>query len=187
MPSEACDTLRDYQALVFTCFMCGWVIYFIASVLQVWIFYKKSIATFVSIPFCIFTLAIIWYTFHLRWKLSLPEDQVVSGKIAHFQRYESIGDIADGLPSSSATRVQSQAEQASSPEPSPKLAREPGRWRKHFQGPGIYGPSITNLWYPRLAVSTSMGWIGALRFLVLKWATLGTGWWVLVPFLDPRT
>lgn len=31
---QACDTLRDYQALVFTCFMCGWVIYFIASVLQ---------------------------------------------------------------------------------------------------------------------------------------------------------
>lgn len=103
---KACDTLRDYQALVFTCFMCGWVIYFIASVLQVWIFYRKSIATFVSIPFSIFTLAIIWYLFDLRWKLSLPEDQVVSGKIAHFRRYENIGDIADGLPASgSASRA----------------------------------------------------------------------------------
>eukprot|EP00434_Breviolum_minutum_P023188 symbB.v1.2.020454.t1/scaffold1720.1/size104783/8 len=101
---KACDTLRDYQALVFTCFMCGWVIYFIASVLQVWIFYRKSVASFVSIPFSIFTLAIIWYLLDLRRKLSLPEDQVVSGKIAHFERYETIGDIADGLSSSNPRR-----------------------------------------------------------------------------------
>ena len=28
---------------------------------QVWIFYKRSIATFVSIPFLLFTVAIIWH------------------------------------------------------------------------------------------------------------------------------
>ena len=39
---QACDTLRDYQALVFTCFMCGWVIYFIASVLQHYFLRSRS-------------------------------------------------------------------------------------------------------------------------------------------------
>lgn len=42
---QACDTLRDYQALVFTCFMCGWVIYFIASVLQA-LFFAVSVSSF---------------------------------------------------------------------------------------------------------------------------------------------
>ena len=42
---QACDTLRDYQALVFTCFMCGWVIYFIASVLQA-LFFAVAVSSF---------------------------------------------------------------------------------------------------------------------------------------------
>ncbi|CAJ1336704.1 unnamed protein product [Effrenium voratum] len=94
---KACDTLRDYQSPVFACFMGGWIIYFVASILQVWIYYRHHIAVCVSVPFLVFTLAIIWYLLDLRRKLSLPEDQVVTGKIAHFQRYELIGDIDDGL------------------------------------------------------------------------------------------
>ncbi|OLQ03949.1 hypothetical protein AK812_SmicGene13065 [Symbiodinium microadriaticum] len=94
---KACDTLRDYQALVFSCFMCGWIVHFIASILQVWIFYKRSIATFVSIPFLLFTVAIIWYLVDLRQKLSLSETEVVTGKISHFQPYEQIGDLDHGL------------------------------------------------------------------------------------------
>ncbi|CAJ1398881.1 unnamed protein product [Effrenium voratum] len=93
---KACDTLRDYQSPVFACFMGGWIIYFVASILQVWIYYRHHIAVCVSVPFLVFTLAIIWYLLDLRRKLSLPEDQVVTGKIAHFQRYELIGDIDDG-------------------------------------------------------------------------------------------
>ena len=37
------------------------------STAEVWIFYQKSVASFVSIPFSIFTLAIIWWA-GSRWK-----------------------------------------------------------------------------------------------------------------------
>eukprot|EP00440_Ansanella_granifera_P051919 gb/GFBE01056290.1/.p1 GENE.gb/GFBE01056290.1/~~gb/GFBE01056290.1/.p1 ORF type:complete len:251 (+),score=42.05 gb/GFBE01056290.1/:1-753(+) len=94
---KACDALKDYQALVFYSFMAGWVLYFVASILQVWIYYRVQIAGFVTIPLLGFIIAIIWYLYSLTSKLHLRADQVVAGKIEHFQPYEFIGDLDDGL------------------------------------------------------------------------------------------
>lgn len=94
---KACDALKDYQVLTFYCFMTGWIIYFIASILQVWIYYRMHIAAFVTIPFGCFVVLIIWYSYDLTKKLYLPDKEVVLGKIDHFQPYEFVGDIDNGL------------------------------------------------------------------------------------------
>mmetsp|Transcript_63580 Transcript_63580/g.113143 ORF Transcript_63580/g.113143 Transcript_63580/m.113143 type:complete len:244 (-) Transcript_63580:147-878(-) len=94
---KAVDTLKDYQALTFYCFMSGWIIYFVASILQIWIYYRSHIAAFVTIPFGCIIFAIFWYSYKLTMQLYLGESQVVSGKIEHFQPYEFVGDIDKGL------------------------------------------------------------------------------------------
>eukprot|EP00933_Yihiella_yeosuensis_P054126 TRINITY_DN52496_c0_g1_i1.p1 TRINITY_DN52496_c0_g1~~TRINITY_DN52496_c0_g1_i1.p1 ORF type:complete len:231 (-),score=15.45 TRINITY_DN52496_c0_g1_i1:104-796(-) len=94
---KACDCLRDYQKLVFRCFLVGWCTYFVASILQVWIYYSKQVAGIVTFPLGGFVLAIVWYSYDLTAKLALPEDRIVIGKIEHFQAYEFIGDIDKGI------------------------------------------------------------------------------------------
>ncbi|CAE8709159.1 unnamed protein product, partial [Polarella glacialis] len=94
---KACDALRDYQLLVFGCFISGWVIYFFAAILQVWIFYSSQVAFIVTIPLGCFILAIVWYSVDLTRNLHLRDDEVVSGKVEHFQPYEFVADIDEGL------------------------------------------------------------------------------------------
>merc|ERR1711957_1097394 len=52
------------------------------------------VATF---PLSCFIFAILWYSYDITRKLRLREDQTVLGKIDHFQPYEFIGDLDNGL------------------------------------------------------------------------------------------
>merc|ERR1711957_520972 len=94
---KAVDCLRDYQFLVFMYFICGWIIYFISNILQIWIYFKRRVAVVATFPLSCFIFAILWYSYDITRKLRLREDQTVLGKIDHFQPYEFIGDLDNGL------------------------------------------------------------------------------------------
>lgn len=94
---RAVDCLRDYQLLVFLYFMIGWLIFFLSSCLQVWIYFKRRVAVVVSVPLWLFVLAILWYSYDLTRQLRLDDREAVAGKIEHLQPYEFIGDLDHGL------------------------------------------------------------------------------------------
>lgn len=90
---KAVDCLRDYQLLVFSYFIGGWVIIFMTSTLQVWIYFRWKVAVAVTVPMTCFILAIIWYTVRICLDLHVPDDQIVHGKIDHFSPYEVVDDL----------------------------------------------------------------------------------------------
>mmetsp|Transcript_60198 Transcript_60198/g.186301 ORF Transcript_60198/g.186301 Transcript_60198/m.186301 type:complete len:270 (+) Transcript_60198:133-942(+) len=94
---RAVDCLRDYQFLVFLYFMIGWVIFFVSSLLQVWIYFKRRVAVVVSVPLSLFIVAVVWYSFDITSQLRLDDRDAVAGKIEHLQPYEFIGDLDHGL------------------------------------------------------------------------------------------
>lgn len=90
---RAVDCLRDYQFMVFVYFVAGWFVFFVSSILQVWIYFKRRVAVVVTFPLSCFIVAIVWYTCDITNKLRLGEDEVVSGKIDHFTPYDFVGDL----------------------------------------------------------------------------------------------
>merc|ERR1712194_730986 len=44
-----------------------------------------------------FIIAILWYSYDITRKLRLSDDQTVFGKVEHFQQYEFVGDLDQGL------------------------------------------------------------------------------------------
>jgi len=94
---KAVDCLRDYQFLVFLYFMAGWVIFFLSTLLQVWIYFKRRVAVVVSVPLSLFIAAIVWYSWDITRQLRLDDRDAVAGKIEHLQPYEYIGDLDHGL------------------------------------------------------------------------------------------
>lgn len=94
---RAVDCLRDYQFLVFLYFIVGWVIFFLSSILQVWIYFKRRVAVVVTFPLSTFIFAIIWYSYDITRQLRLKDGDAVAGKIEHLQPYEFIGDLDHGL------------------------------------------------------------------------------------------
>jgi len=94
---KAVDCLRDYQAMVFLYFLVGWIIFFISSILQVWIYFPRRVAVVVTCPLSLFIVAIVWYSITITNKLRVTDDEVVYGKIDAFEPYETIADIDDGL------------------------------------------------------------------------------------------
>lgn len=94
---RAVDCLRDYQELVFLCFMVGWILYFLSAILQVWIYFRRRVAIVVTFPMSFFCFAILWYSFTITNALRVREVDAVSGKIDAFSPYENIGDIDHGL------------------------------------------------------------------------------------------
>lgn len=94
---KAVDCLKDYQVLVFLYFMSGWVLVFITSILQVWIYYQQRVAIIVTGLLLLFIVAIVWYSIRITQQLMLHDTQVCAGKIEHLMPYEFIGDIDAGL------------------------------------------------------------------------------------------
>merc|ERR1719277_13974 len=94
---RAIDCLRDYQELVFLCFMVGWILYFFSVILMVWLYFRRRVAFVVSFPLAAFVFGIFYYTFTITNALRLDERDAVSGKIEAFQPYEHIGDLDHGL------------------------------------------------------------------------------------------
>lgn len=90
---KAVDCLRDYQFMVFIYFVSGWFVYFLSSILQVWIYFKRRVAVVVTFPLGCFIVAIIWNTCDITAKLRLGESEIVSGKIEQFQPYDFVGDL----------------------------------------------------------------------------------------------
>jgi hypothetical protein len=94
---RAVDCLRDYQELVFSCFMSGWILYFLSSILQVWIYFRRRVALVVTVPLCGFIVGILWFSFSITSALRVSERNAVTGKIDAFEPYESVADIDHGL------------------------------------------------------------------------------------------
>lgn len=94
---KAVDVLRNYQQVVFSCFMIGWVVFFISSINQVWIYFRRHVAMVVTFPMSFFIFAILWYCYDITKKLRLSDDEAVIGKIDNFEPYENIADIDHGL------------------------------------------------------------------------------------------
>mmetsp|Transcript_61287 Transcript_61287/g.176387 ORF Transcript_61287/g.176387 Transcript_61287/m.176387 type:complete len:241 (-) Transcript_61287:81-803(-) len=94
---RAVDALRDYQALSFGFFILGWIIFFVSSIFQIWIYFRRRVAVVVTFPFLCFLLAIAYYTCDITAKLQLDERDSVSGKVEHFHSYEYVSDIDHGL------------------------------------------------------------------------------------------
>jgi len=103
---KAVDCLRDYQDLIFFYFLLGWVLFFISSIIQVWVYFKQKVALVVSFPLVCFVIVIVFYIVILTKKLRVHEDEVVAGRIESLKPYEHIGDLdhavetqADGITS----------------------------------------------------------------------------------------
>lgn len=90
---KAVDCLRDYQDLVFFYFLLGWVLFFLSSIIQVWIYFKQKVALVVSFPLSCFVLVIIYYSVLLTKKLRINDADVVAGRIDALKPYEHIGDL----------------------------------------------------------------------------------------------
>eukprot|EP00404_Azadinium_spinosum_P011303 CAMPEP_0180525670 /NCGR_PEP_ID=MMETSP1036_2-20121128/59285_1 /TAXON_ID=632150 /ORGANISM="Azadinium spinosum, Strain 3D9" /LENGTH=127 /DNA_ID=CAMNT_0022538971 /DNA_START=96 /DNA_END=476 /DNA_ORIENTATION=+ len=90
---KAVDTLRDYQLLVFLYFIVGWIVFFVSNILQVWIYFRRRVAVVVTVPLSCFIVAICWISYDITWRLRLDDNEIVAGKIDHFQPYEFIGDL----------------------------------------------------------------------------------------------
>jgi len=94
---KAVDCLRDYQLLVFSYFVVGWVVFFVSSILQLWIYFRRRVALVVTAPMAVFVILILYYIHAISMSLGVDQDEVVAGKIDAFQTYECIGDIDRGL------------------------------------------------------------------------------------------
>lgn len=94
---RAVDCLRDYQDIIFFYFLLGWVLFFLSSIIQVWIYFKSKVALVVSFPLSCFIIAIVMYIIILTRSLRVHEDSVVLGKIDALEAYEHIGDLDSDL------------------------------------------------------------------------------------------
>mmetsp|Transcript_120605 Transcript_120605/g.336528 ORF Transcript_120605/g.336528 Transcript_120605/m.336528 type:complete len:277 (+) Transcript_120605:79-909(+) len=94
---RAVDCLRDYQLVVFLYFIIGWLIFFVSSILQVWIYFKRRVAVVVTFPLSLFIAAIAWYSFDITRQLRLNDRDAVAGKVDHLQAYDFVGDLDHGL------------------------------------------------------------------------------------------
>jgi len=92
---RAVDCLRDYQDLVFFYFLLGWVLFFVSSIIQIWVYFKQKVALVVSFPLLCFVVVVIYYIVTLTKKLRISEDEVVLGRIDALKPYEHIGDLDD--------------------------------------------------------------------------------------------
>lgn len=102
---KAVDCLRDYQTLVFGCFIVGWILFFISNICQVWIYFRRRVALVVTVPLLFFVLLIVWYTCDITGGLRLSESEVVEGKIEQLKPYELIADLDSGLSNSRKPRA----------------------------------------------------------------------------------
>jgi hypothetical protein len=159
---KAVDCLRDYQTLVLHYFIIGWIVYFISSILQVWIYYKRQVALVVTIPFSFFVIAILWYYFSITNKLRLNDDEVVSGKIDHLQPYEFIGDVDHELHNGLKDKADTQHKGA-------------GAQPDHGYCP-IHEP-IGAEWRPRLGYSSSSSTVAQGRPMLGTQASPQGGWY----------
>jgi len=89
--------LHEYQNLIFLYFIVGWLLFFISSICQVWIYFRRRVAIVVTFPLSLFVVAILYYTFSIMNSLRLDDSEAVVGKIDHFEAYEYIGDLDHGL------------------------------------------------------------------------------------------
>lgn len=94
---RAIDCLRDYQVLVFGCFISGWILYFISAILQLFIYFRRRVAIVVAAPMLCFIFAIVWYTVTITAALRIADVDAVSGKVEAFAPYETIADLDHGL------------------------------------------------------------------------------------------
>lgn len=93
----AVNVLRDYQGLVFGYFVIGWVVFFLSSILQLWIYFRQRVALVVTAPMTVFVILILYYIHIISARLRVDDEEIVVGKIEAFQTYECIGDIDRGL------------------------------------------------------------------------------------------
>lgn len=94
---RAVSCLRDYQFFIFTEFIVAWILFYISSVIMIWIYYRKYIARMVTLPLGLFVVASIYYFVTITYGLWVGEDDVVEGKLNLFQNYEIIADLDEGL------------------------------------------------------------------------------------------
>lgn len=94
---KAVECMHEYQSLVFMYFIAGWLIFFISNICQVWIYFRRRVAAVVTFPLLCFVAAILYFTWDITKKLRLDDRDAVIGKIEHFQPYEFIGDLDQGI------------------------------------------------------------------------------------------
>lgn len=101
---KACDSLRDYQDVIFTFFLTGWILFFMSSILQVWVYFPYKVSIVVTFPLLCFVGVIIYFIVVITKQLKVKETEVVAGRIDTLKPYEHIGDLdhavatqADGI------------------------------------------------------------------------------------------
>lgn len=90
---KAIYCLHGYQKWVFGYFVLGWVLVFLSSIVQVWIYHSPQTATAVTVPLAMFIVLIIGFTSYIYSRLALDSTQAVQGKIQYLETYEHIGDL----------------------------------------------------------------------------------------------
>ena len=94
---RAVSALKEFQLLMFSLFIAGWICFFASSLFQLWIYFPHIIAEIVLLPYSLFLVAILWYVAWITWRLKLPASESVEGKMDILQPYEEIGDIDAGI------------------------------------------------------------------------------------------
>lgn len=112
---KAVDCLRDYQDLIFCYFLLGWILFFISSIVQVWVYFKRKVALVVSFPLLCFLAVVVYYIVFLTKNLRISEADVVAGRIESLKPYEHIADLdyaverqADGMQGFATSHVYSE-------------------------------------------------------------------------------
>jgi len=95
--SKAVDCLRDYQTTVFLFFLVGVVIFFMSSILGVWVYFPPGLAVVVTFPLSFFIVAFVWFTVTLSNQLRVADEDIVGCDIHALQPYETVADLDDGL------------------------------------------------------------------------------------------
>eukprot|EP00927_Polykrikos_kofoidii_P065029 TRINITY_DN60827_c0_g1_i1.p1 TRINITY_DN60827_c0_g1~~TRINITY_DN60827_c0_g1_i1.p1 ORF type:complete len:231 (+),score=27.40 TRINITY_DN60827_c0_g1_i1:47-739(+) len=94
---KAVACLHDYLEPIFWCFIVSWILYFVALILQMWIYHTKSIAAVVTIPMSMLVLLMVYYCFSITHSLRVSDDEAVTGKVDMLAPYEFVGDLDHGL------------------------------------------------------------------------------------------
>eukprot|EP00931_Biecheleriopsis_adriatica_P123965 TRINITY_DN99033_c0_g1_i1.p1 TRINITY_DN99033_c0_g1~~TRINITY_DN99033_c0_g1_i1.p1 ORF type:complete len:212 (+),score=53.61 TRINITY_DN99033_c0_g1_i1:105-740(+) len=89
----AVDNMHKEQNFIFTQFLLGILTFLISDVIKMWIIFRPRVALTVSIPLCIFVVAMVYYVVTLVSQLHLSDDKAVFGKFAAWTPYERLQDL----------------------------------------------------------------------------------------------
>uniref|UniRef100_A0A6U6GCY4 Uncharacterized protein n=1 Tax=Zooxanthella nutricula TaxID=1333877 RepID=A0A6U6GCY4_9DINO len=94
---RAVDAMRDYQVIAFGLFIAGWLLFFLSSIFQLWIYFPRNVALVMTFPMTGFGLATMYFLDSLTRQLWLSDSEAVSGRVGHFHAYEHIADLDDAM------------------------------------------------------------------------------------------